>query len=625
MVLKRIYSLIFLGILFVTASAFAGSFTPSPITPGAGSYTLSDIYNKISLNSFSYFSHSFSPAIAPSNTYVTLSQIWNIIPPHKTLTAHSLDSGILPASIFSTTADLKAAEPNLVASNIAAGKTIFGIVGTYVPSNASLSLDVTPPSVVSFTISSFAVSLAVNVTGFVALDDVAVTGYLLTETSSKPLASDSGWASTAPTKYTFSSAGSKILYAWVKDAAGNISAPVSRSTSIVFYTWSANYGSQSFSGASSACASLGSGWRLPTKDEIVAAMTDQVNGGTSPGDFLSGTAYWTTSYDNYCGGGAPFICTPFISGSTVKTIQGSNQNVGSTRFRCIGPAPAEFSSGNGSVSNPYQISSWTQLNNVRNHLSSNYVLNNDLSNTTVGYVGIGDNWTPIPTFSGNFNGNSKIISDLVINKPSVSSVGLFSDANGNISNLGLVNVNIEGSSSVGGLVGNQSGGTISNSYSTGNVTASSYAGGLVGTQAGTISSSYSKANVSGFNRVGGLVGNCFGIISNSYATGNVIGTKLAGYLEGATNVGGLVGLLGSGTITNSYSTGSVTGWSSLGGLVGQSTGVVSNSYWDRETSGMKNSAGGTRKTTAEMKTQGTFAGWDFSSIWDITDSYPFLR
>jgi hypothetical protein len=58
-------------------------------------------------------------------------------------------------------------------------------------------------------------------------------------------------------------------------------------------------------------------------------------------------------------------------------------------------------------------------------------------------------------------------------------------------------------------------------------------------------------------------------------------------------------------------------------------GTVTASFWDIDTSGQLTSAGGTGKTTAEMKTKSTFtdAGWDFVEIWDIGENqtYPFLR
>ena len=92
--------------------------------------------------------------------------------------------------------------------------------------------DLTAPTVTAFTIPSTASSLTVSISSFTATDTVGVTGYLLTESSSDPLASDGGWSGTAPTSYTFSSQGSKTLYAWAKDAAGNVSSSVSGSVSI---------------------------------------------------------------------------------------------------------------------------------------------------------------------------------------------------------------------------------------------------------------------------------------------------------------------------------------------------------------------------------------------------------
>jgi len=106
-------------------------------------------------------------------------------------------------------------------------------------------------------------------------------------------------------------------------------------------------------------------------------------------------------------------------------------------------------------------------------------------------------------------------------------------------------------------------------------------------------------------------------------------------------VGGLVGSnIDRGTVNNSYSAGRVTGHSSVGGLIGKKggDGTVSNSFWDVQTSGQGRSAGGTGKTTAEMKGLATFsgAGWNIIAvalnennaayIWNIVNgvTYPFL-
>ncbi len=73
-----------------------------------------------------------------------------------------------------------------------------------------------------------------------ATDNVGVTGYLLTETAAKPSATASGWTSAKPASYVFASAGAKTLYAWAKDAAGNISASRSASVNITVPTGAAD-------------------------------------------------------------------------------------------------------------------------------------------------------------------------------------------------------------------------------------------------------------------------------------------------------------------------------------------------------------------------------------------------
>jgi hypothetical protein len=84
--------------------------------------------------------------------------------------------------------------------------------------------DRTAPTVTVFSIPSTYGELTVPISAFAATDNVGVTGYTVTETSRQPRASASGWTRTPTASYTFSSSGTKTLYAWAKDAAGNVSA-----------------------------------------------------------------------------------------------------------------------------------------------------------------------------------------------------------------------------------------------------------------------------------------------------------------------------------------------------------------------------------------------------------------
>jgi hypothetical protein len=86
--------------------------------------------------------------------------------------------------------------------------------------------DTSEPIVNSFAIPSTANTFEVPISTFTATDNVGVTGYLITRSSSEPAPTTSGWAATPPKSYKFTSVGTKTLYAWTKDAAGNVSSSV---------------------------------------------------------------------------------------------------------------------------------------------------------------------------------------------------------------------------------------------------------------------------------------------------------------------------------------------------------------------------------------------------------------
>ncbi|MEK5040811.1 DUF4073 domain-containing protein [Sporosarcina sp. FSL K6-3457] len=251
--------------------------------------------------------------------------------------------------------------------------------------------------------------------------------------------------------------------------------------------------------------------------------------------------------------------------------------------------------GEGTEANPYIVTTPEQLNQVRDNLTAHYKLENNIDLSMYGAdYDEGKGWIPIATFTGSFDGNGKTISNLFIDRLADDSIGLFGrvQGQGNISNVGLVGIDIKGKQNVGGLVGFNSG-TISRSYVTGSVIGRNYTGGLVG-----------------FNYGGSEV-----IKSYSQAT-----------VDGTTEIGGLVGV-NSGSINESYSTGKVTSANGVGGLVSFSPGSATSSYWDTEATGQTTSAGSDAsfgKTTVEMKQQSTFAGWDFDDTWKINEGvgYP---
>jgi hypothetical protein len=318
----------------------------------------------------------------------------------------------------------------------------------------------------------------------------------------------------------------------------------------------------------------------------------------------------------------------------------------------------------------WEIRNWYDLDAIRDDLSGPCVLMNDLDSTTAGYTELasptanqGTGWQPIGSsddqFIGSFDGQGYEIKDLFINRPDEDSAGLFGEVGqkGVTKDIGVVNLTVIGNDYVGGLVGH-SDGTVINSYSTGSMTGREHVGGLVGHNGGTVNNSYASGSVTGDSRVGGLVGWNQATLSNSYSRCSVTGNSSVGGLVGdnwyyestVSNsystgsvtggrwVGGLVGVNYYGCVTHSYSTGRVTGYSQVGGLVGYNTDTVSNSFWDRLTSGMEESDGGTGKPTIEIKIIATFSGadWDICAVapgqtnptytWNIVNgkTYPFL-
>ena len=86
------------------------------------------------------------------------------------------------------------------------------------------------PTITTFSAASSSLSLTVPITLY-ASDNIGVVSYALSETTSY---ASVVWSTTRPTSYTFATSGSKHLYAWVKDAAGNISSMSSLVVSIDF-------------------------------------------------------------------------------------------------------------------------------------------------------------------------------------------------------------------------------------------------------------------------------------------------------------------------------------------------------------------------------------------------------
>lgn len=259
---------------------------------------------------------------------------------------------------------------------------------------------------------------------------------------------------------------------------------------------------------------------------------------------------------------------------------------------------AQFAGGDGTSGDPYQVATAAQLDSVHNYLDKYFIQTADIDLDIAAYNS-GSGWDPIgdssTKFTGSYNGDGYTISGLFINRGASDEIGLFGYASSgaSVKNVGVLNVNITGRYNVGVVVGRNEG-TVSTSYTTGVVDGNTYSAGLVGNNKGTITNSYAGVEIESGIYIAGLAGN------------------------------------NEGTITNSYSFGKINAGSNRAGLVARNgLGTVTNSYWDIETSGIATSAGGTGLNGTSIRSQSSFTGWDFTTVWNIesgsTISFPYLR
>lgn len=255
------------------------------------------------------------------------------------------------------------------------------------------------------------------------------------------------------------------------------------------------------------------------------------------------------------------------------------------------PANGEVSLADAATDTPIEIDSADELAKIGDDgypLNGSYVLT---ANINLG-ASAEPPWTAIGNFTGTFDGAGYKISGLYLNAdnlgPADQGLGLFTmvGEGGTVENLTVEGV-IDGTNAgvvIGGIVGKNNGGTISNCTSIVDITGSvdSNVGGIVGSgESGTIENccNTGSINVTGSvdSNVGGIVGlagNPNGrvtvTVENCENTGNV---TVKGNADGT---GGIVGGADSGTVSNCRNSGSIDGNESItGGIVGDNYGAIS--------------------------------------------------
>ena len=263
-------------------------------------------------------------------------------------------------------------------------------------------------------------------------------------------------------------------------------------------------------------------------------------------------------------------------------------------------------------------------------------------------------WAPIASFSGTLNGNKHKISNLqIIN--TTGNLGFFNvlKSSAKVENLKFDNVNIKSGSSTqsgvlaaasqgatisrvavsnftlrgqnnaGGIVGSVSGSSVINECSTmsGSITVSATdAGGIAAILSGSPTLTHLRSNATVRSNsdaapdVGGIIGDYNSEVNNltmRYVlfTGKVIADPWM-----YSSYGAIYGRIGYGTGNDKFSN--------------DKENNKPNWFYDKDTIGLSSTkplSRGTGKTTKELKTASTFAGWD-TNIWRIKDgSIPSLK
>jgi hypothetical protein len=297
----------------------------------------------------------------------------------------------------------------------------------------------------------------------------------------------------------------------------------------------------------------------------------------------------------------------------------------------IGIYMLEPPAGSGTFSDPYQIATldnlyWLSANSGAWNM--NYIQTADINASQtrnwnsggISTIGSADN-----KFTGSYHGKGHTIDSLYMNRPNDYYVGLFgyiqpsSLSTNTIDSLSLTNIYLNGQCYVGGIAGrinsaivahcSVSGNIICNSNYAGNNDASS--GGLIGLCiSSNVNHCYSSANV-----------NCNNSSETQY-------------------IGSLIGVCNNSSIKQCYSYGLVTASPSAigaGGFIGRkyNSSTLDSCYWDNVTSGQTlgiyqddqlSTTDLHGKSTADMKTQSTYIGWDFNTDWFIAgnanNGYP---
>ncbi|MBN1391061.1 MAG: hypothetical protein JXA22_10520 [Candidatus Thermoplasmatota archaeon] len=279
--------------------------------------------------------------------------------------------------------------------------------------------------------------------------------------------------------------------------------------------------------------------------------------------------------------------------SSTAIASGQTNGIESAVRSELSPSRTSFAGGNGTIDDPYQISTISELQNISSNLTEHFMLINDIDASETRNWNGGKGFLPMGnsdfSFKGSLDGKGFNINALWIDRTGYGDVGLFAVMNGAwVHHIDIGATGITGQQNVGVLCGRAYDPRIENCTVSGKVTGTYYnIAGLTGYakgQGNAISNCTSDVDLTlngpgNMFQIGGLIGHMETLkVDNCRSTGDLV---FAG--SGSSDMYYLGGMIGhsTGTVRNSRSSGSMEakGWDyiqQVAGLIGRNEGEVEN-------------------------------------------------
>lgn len=181
--------------------------------------------------------------------------------------------------------------------------------------------DTTAPSVTDFAATTPNIGGTIAITTFTA-SEVGVL-FLITTSSTPPLAGAAGWNASAPTTFDATSEGSCTLYPWVKDPSGNVSAVYGSPVAVSVYE-------------TPAYTNAGGTGDRRANITITNTKTISTTGGGTAANLLDGITNTSTIYFSAEAVSGKYVRFDFASGKIIKEAkfyQGDTSSHGTWKWQ----------------------------------------------------------------------------------------------------------------------------------------------------------------------------------------------------------------------------------------------------------------------------------------------------